>query len=866
MNLADAIAVQLMRELEHGEPTFNPDIDLKLTLGSASFGSDSGKQRLLARRAEAVLASRGARAPAAALNYLKAALVIVLLIVVFSAPTICFGSLLVPDGEHKVSVQGFFLFALIALIPTISTLLVIISVFCPAKGNSPLAHVVLFCATQVLIVSRFLIWLIEMIATRLPLPQLRDWLKVALERVFKLKAKPNLGVPAASKPRNSDATQCRIGVVREFEDTLSEGGTARSAMTAVLSVLKRWRFLPPFAVAALSTLSGLFFFAIAGMTTAWASTWNQFDYKWHSSLLSNDQKLKCVSAFGAPLPLLGISIPNEAAMAWVSGDPSSIAVEEPSWRAAMLKSNPDLADADNTHWQRLWLEEQRKQREAIDGFRRTWTKYLLGLLAVYGVVLRVLLIVPLWLAWRRVGRCITPDLAEPYFRETLSNLQNPPIGTEPGTSKPERHDATSPVAHDIATGGPRPASANTVDLLVVGYEAHLPPERTWRELLEVPSRSVSVEESIVETLANRRDVLQRISAAPPTKAMILAVNAAESPDQTFQSFLADLHRKAASLVTVVVLTGLERLRQKHRGNPKHVAAHLQAWRDACGRQRIANEHIIEFDVEHRTADTRESLRHFWEQALLVGAFTAPRRETCVAGRFRSAGQVILEETKRLQANRSVAGARSPAQVVQERLLALYNQDGTLFLREIKRKLASVETIAVSHWNEVQGQIAPLAAMWEICKSLKPRWAIAGATAGVVLAVSGTLAIAPVPLGVLTAIVSGATTGGLLGGLSSMWPELQRRFGGESEDSQSERLTCHLSLDDFVRQAVIFALVLEMQGTPAADIVVHLKAMLSDAPDSVITTSDQAAALVDYVAIALDRLPCTPAINSRDNAK
>ncbi|WP_326539141.1 DUF2868 domain-containing protein [Pseudorhodoferax sp.] len=155
--------------------------------------------------------------------------------------------------------------------------------------------------------------------------------------------------------------------------------------------------------------------------------------------------------------------------------------------------------------------------------QRAWAWWLLGCVAVYGLVVRLLCALMCWVLWRRGQARLALDLADPGVRALLSRFE----AMEPVLVV----DVEQPGAAPVPLPATLAADAGTRWLL--GFE--LPPEAPWPPF-DTPAAVEALR--IAGTQQERAAVLQRLRAAPPHR-LLIACHAPSSPDRGTERFLRE---------------------------------------------------------------------------------------------------------------------------------------------------------------------------------------------------------------------------------------------------------------------------------------------------------------------------------------
>jgi hypothetical protein len=165
------------------------------------------------------------------------------------------------------------------------------------------------------------------------------------------------------------------------------------------------------------------------------------------------------------------------------------------------------------------------QQPALAGSaaQRAWAWWLLGCVAVYGLLPRLLSALWCALVWRRGQRRLQLDMSDPDLRVLVSRFE----AMEPAQVVDLEHAVALPP-------GPRLAEdAASAQAVLLGFE--LPPELRWPPF-EAPA-ALQVWR-IDGAQSERMATLQRLAAAPPRR-LLLAFHAASSPDRGSERFLRE---------------------------------------------------------------------------------------------------------------------------------------------------------------------------------------------------------------------------------------------------------------------------------------------------------------------------------------
>ena len=251
--------------------------------------------------------------------------------------------------------------------------------------------------------------------------------------------------------------------------------------------------------------------------------------------------------------------------------------------------------------------------------------------------------------------------------------------------------------------------------------------------------------------------------------------------------------------------------------------------------------------------------------------TAPAREhepqqLCLAGKFSTAADAIHESAVRIATDLDEAARRRELFALYDRIRDIYDRDVPSLRLTPEQLGQTIGAVAATVSEVAQGIASQAVAIkdqgeqyawvvmrnWSFAKNL-PYWGSGGAMAGFALAAISLPAVAP-SLPVLAAIHAielaafqlsgGAALGGLMGATTPLvlryaWSKLTGKIaaGNSSNESDDETSTANslLGLDDFVRSSVVFALVLELQGSPYDEIAERIQQAVGDLANEPLTS-------------------------------
>lgn len=296
---------------------------------------------------------------------------------------------------------------------------------------------------------------------------------------------------------------------------------SRALAHAATQMLQRAR-LAPWAFGLVSHLvwSAAFVLVLGALLLAFA--FREYRLTWETTILSADLFANFVHATGWLPGLLGFPVP-ELALAQVPQAPLVLPARAAAW-------------------------------------------WLLGCVAVYGLLPRLLCAALCAAVWQRRKGRIQIDTADPYFSQLLARLDALQASR---VVDAERAALSGPAALTTLAQG----AAGTA-LAVLGFE--LPQGQDWPP--EALAPTASLVERIAGTLDERRSVLDALAQLRP-RALVLVCNAAATPDRGTERFLREAcgHAGHCALWLADPPAG--------RGQPNR--ERWRSWLDAAGLQAIA---------------------------------------------------------------------------------------------------------------------------------------------------------------------------------------------------------------------------------------------------------------------------------------
>jgi len=536
--------------------------------------------------------------------------------------------------------------------------------------------------------------------------------------------------------------------------------------------------------------------------------------------------------------------------------------------------------------------------------RIRWGWFLLALQFFYGVVPRALFwLISLVMVRYELRRAYEPQWVDPYFRQVLDRIEHPTnaqTATETNQADVPQAELLGPKPERIASAAetkssgpeaPVESAANgngaaqvTLKIeepplpppvvikppwrtVVCGYEIYAPPG-SWKTLLDLPGdvedrgnpEGKSARDDLLDWLEEHREEIARL---------ILIVELSATPTASTKLFLEGIsQRLRLDAERFVILTGSENFRRRRQGDPKKSAERVRNWQEYCVFLRAPAEHVLdEFDHEHWTPTAGQRLRERLSGARAGGKLLR-------AGKFPQAAELILQTARSGHDFGDTEIFAREAAALQAKIDQLYRTEREWFRQwmeklpldaaTLQKTSAQAEQALGTAGTTLQTGMRETASCvghtWtsvaELAKNLKPRWLVGGALAGliaggaIVPAVSLPVLILPYVLPV--AGVAGAGMSQWLGDKVSAWTS--RRKTSATSEATVETITP--GLENLVSSALLWALILELQGNPAEEIARTLETLLGPLADHPLHQIEHVEQTLRQVSADLDRLAAT----------
>ena len=431
-----------------------------------------------------------------------------------------------------------------------------------------------------------------------------------------------------------------------------------------------------------------------------------------------------------------------------------------------------------------------------EAMRHAWSGLLVGSLVIYALAPRLLLF-GLCLGRARGARARWRlDTSRPGYLRLQSTLM--PQAERLGVVDPAGATGGEVGAGAGASLQPQPAPPGGFegDPVILGLEIE-PPGWPWPPAVD----GVRWEDlGLVDDRGDRQRVLSRLgSLSDRPRIVVVVCSLSTTPDRGHRSFLISL-QEAAGTAVGLVLSGGEVLRR--RGDAGSVQRRVEDWQRLAADAGIAQEHMVEVDLDHLTDASMASLVAF------LGGPAAPP----AGRRIESACDLIIDHLGRWRGEPD-----TKQQVELHRAIGgLYRSDHSSWSTFLRAPAALEGDLKVP-LKEAADRVTRL-----LPGRLRanPRWLAAGALAGALGCVAAATLLSPVAiasLGVWSAL--GAAIAAVAGGSR---PQSQQTPQEDEEDERAPAL----------RAAALFALVLELQGRDEAQITRILERVIGDENDAV----------------------------------
>ncbi len=455
--------------------------------------------------------------------------------------------------------------------------------------------------------------------------------------------------------------------------------------------------------------------------------------------------------------------------------------------------------------------------------QRQWGHLLLGSVVAYGLLPRLVFLALCALLWVVARARFRLDLEQPGFQRLRGVLlaEETYLGVVP-----YEDSSAAPVGRGQA---PQRRERPWGAAAIVGVEVDMMPSQ-WRpgQMLERDIEDLG----LVDDGASRRRVLERLrtDTAEPNP-LIIVCDLTVTPDRGIEAHLRSLRESIGAPVEVVLTAG-ERLRR--RSETDAVGRRIEHWRACLASAGIEASRIREIDLDHLTTESRRMLRQIVE----TGSDAASGGETQGAAgdaddALSAAFDAIADHARTWEAKDALPDWREQA-TLQERIARLYDsRDRTWRQRWLphtfeKPSLGEMRGLVQERGSTMLQMLPPRLRS-------SPRWLAAGAAAGGLACITAGVFASPLAFAALPSwsIVGAAITGVVH--LARTGKEVKFEPGDEPREHDFAQA---------VRSAVLFALMLEMQGEGEARIAAVLDEVVPETEAELATSREVERYLAD----------------------
>ena len=466
----------------------------------------------------------------------------------------------------------------------------------------------------------------------------------------------------------------------------------------------------------------------------------QYTFVWETTILSEQAYWPMVEALSTGPEAAGFRVPTEAQVAasqW-TGDAATVELDE--------------------------------------GSRRAWAGLLVGSIVVYGALPRfVLLLFSFW-RLRAARRAYRLDLARPGFAILAARLapQQQSLGVidaDDGGGGAHASRAASPSA--------RPAGPPAI----VGIEMDRPQRGSWPP--QIPGLSLHDLGFLNDRGERQRVTHQLHTAAQEPAALVIACSLTSTPDRGVGSIIGQL-RAAISRPAYVVLTGGQALRE--RGDGDALVRRVEDWRRLAMDAGIAGDNVIEMDLDHATDASLARLATLL-QGQRAKATIGPRR---LEGAFAT----IVQHAEKWKRTNTLPDHRAQTALHQD-ILRLYGSDVSSW-RSLLGSSTSITELGADAARTLTSHASRAVQLLPAPLRIRPKWAIAGASAGAIGCVAAAMLVAPAAIGALPL-------------WSAIGAAIAAALGNIVPVAKSAEATSQQDIGEAVRAAALSSLLLELQG-------------------------------------------------------
>ena len=417
--------------------------------------------------------------------------------------------------------------------------------------------------------------------------------------------------------------------------------------------------------------------------------------------------------------------------------------------------------------------------------RTVWSWFFFGCVVMYGLLPRLVLYGLSHLMRRNATRRYRFETTRPGFAKLRRRLM-----PEAARNFAARHSTTSAdVAGLFIAADERSAEDDHRDIgppVLIGLELR-EPRSGWPLDVQVPF----VDLGMLDGADDQRRVIDELASQKhQPRELIIVCEFRNSPDRGVANEIATLQHAAQRPVRIILTAGRE---MSKLTDAEAVARRLNDWQQLAERVRIPIDHVHAIDLDHLTRATRVQLEailtgqqvHREDIRLLKSAF----QQLQGVARDWSGNDVPIKQ--QMQAHRAIAEVYEHERRQWSQLFL----GGTQSANDIVKQLKDGESflpLAQDAMSKVNNLLPP-------SLRARPRWAAAGALAGAVGCVTAATFISPVAIGALPmwSLIGAA--------VSNFLPGIKR------DNSSEPNEVATTSFADAIRGAVLFAMVLDLQG-------------------------------------------------------
>ena len=314
---------------------------------------------------------------------------------------------------------------------------------------------------------------------------------------------------------------------------LARDAQAAQLLPALMLLLQRQR-LNRWALGLLSHGLWLLTLSSAGLSLLLLLSSRHYGFVWETTLLPSDSFVQLTETLGAVPALLGFQLPDSSMIA---------------------ASSHVLLD---------------------DHSRQAWASWLLGVLLVFGLLPRLVLLLLCLAGWQWGKRRLSLDLNLPAYQLLRAELQ-------PSSERLGVTDPAPPLLADAAAGSRAQASGGT---LLVAIE--LDPQRPWPPVLPITVADAGV----LDSREQRQHLLEQLGRFPPAR-LVIACDPRRSPDRGALALLGELARSAAATrIWLLPAAPGEALDSQRLGDWHHALSQLQlAYADSAPVNWLETGHV-----------------------------------------------------------------------------------------------------------------------------------------------------------------------------------------------------------------------------------------------------------------------------------